>query len=266
MGEAASIRVRGLAKRFGETVALGGLDLDVWPGEIFGYVGPNGAGKTTTIRILCGMLDDFEGEVAVCGHDARRDPLAVKRVVGYVPETAALYDELTANEFLRFVAALHDLDDDDARGRSATLLDCFGLAEEADDRLGTFSKGMRQKVLLSAALLHDPEVLVLDEPLSGLDAHAVVVVKEVLTRLAAAGRTVFYSSHVLDVVERVCSRIALVDRGRIVATGSFDELQAAARAGSLERVVTELTNAGERHAETATRIVQAIRGPQRGAR
>jgi len=254
-----TIRIRGLTKRFGDTIALGGLDLEVYPGEIFGYVGRNGAGKTTTIRILCGILDDFEGQVSVCGHDVATDSFAVKRLVGYVPETAALYDELTAMEFLRFVGTLYDLEETDLEGRAHTLLDCFGLAAEADSRLGTFSKGMRQKVLISGALLHDPEVLVLDEPLSGLDAHAVVVVKEVLTQLSRAGKTIFYSSHVLDVVERVCNRIALIDAGAIVASGSFDELQALARGGSLERIVTDLTSTGE-HAATAARIVAAVRG------
>jgi ABC-2 type transport system ATP-binding protein len=254
-----TIRIRGLIKRFGDTVALGGLDLDVYPGEVLGYVGRNGVGKTTTIRIVCGMLGDFEGEVSVCGHDVAVDPLAVKRLVGYVPETAALYDELTAMEFLRFAGTLHGLEEAELETRARSLLDCFGLAAEADDRLGTFSKGMRQKVLLSGALLHDPEVLVLDEPLSGLDAHAVVVVKEVLTLLARAGKTIFYSSHVLDVVERVCDRIALIDAGVIVASGTFDELQARARGGSLERIVTQLTSAGE-HAATAARIVATVRG------
>jgi ABC-2 type transport system ATP-binding protein len=254
-----SIRIRGLVKRFGDVVALRGLDLDVHPGEIFGYVGRNGAGKTTTIRILCGMLDGFDGRVAVCGHDVAAEPLAVKRRIGYVPETAALYDELTAAEFLRFVGMLHDLGDEEGTRRTHALLECFGLAAEADDRLATYSKGMRQKVLLAAALLPDPDVLVLDEPLSGLDAHTVVVVKEILTQLAQAGKTIFYSSHVLDVVERVCDRIALVDRGVIVASGTFDELQARARGGSLERIVTELTSTDD-HAAIATRIVAAVRG------
>jgi ABC-2 type transport system ATP-binding protein len=252
-----TIRLRGLTKRFGSTTALAGIDLDVQAGEIFGYVGRNGAGKTTTIRVLCGMTDDFEGQVTVCGHDVRTEALAVKRRIGYVPETAALWDELTAMEFLRFVGTLHGLGDAVSDERGRTLLDCFGLTGEADARLGTFSKGMRQKVLISGALLHDPEMLVLDEPLSGLDAHAVLIVKEVLTRLARAGKTIFYSSHVLDVVERVCDRIALIDAGRIVALGTFEELQARARGGSLERIVTDLTNPGE-HAAAAARIVAAI--------
>jgi ABC-2 type transport system ATP-binding protein len=256
---APTIRIRGLIKRFGDTVALGGLDLDVYAGEIFGYVGRNGAGKTTTIRIICGMLGDFEGEVSVCGHDVATDPFAVKQLVGYVPETAALYDELTAMEFLRFVGTLHGLEQSRLESSARTLLGCFGLEAEADSRLGAFSKGMRQKVLLSGALLHDPQVLVLDEPLSGLDAHAVVVVKEILTQLSRAGKTIFYSSHVLDVVERVCNRIALIDAGVIAAGGTFDELKALARGGSLERIVTDLTSAGD-HAATAARIVATVRG------
>jgi ABC-2 type transport system ATP-binding protein len=253
------IRVRQLTKSFGATSVLRGLDLDVHAGEILGYVGPNGAGKTTTIKIVCGMLDGFQGDVRVCGHDVVTDTLAAKRCIGYVPETAALYDELTAMEFLRFAGTLHGLSDADVEARSRELLDCFGLARQADERLGTYSKGMRQKVLLTGALIHDPAVLVLDEPLSGLDAHAVVVVKEVLQRLARAGKTIFYSSHVMDVVERVCDRIVLIANGTIVASGTFDELQTQGRGGSLERIVTELTSGGE-HGATAERVLAALRG------
>jgi ABC-2 type transport system ATP-binding protein len=251
------IRVRNLSKSFGTTPVLRGLDLDVRAGEILGYVGPNGAGKTTTIKIVCGMLDDFQGDVRVCGHDVTTDTIAAKRCIGYVPETAALYDELTPVEFLRFAGTLHGLGDAEGESRARELLDCFGLAPAADARLGTFSKGMRQKVLLTGALLHDPPVLVLDEPLSGLDAHTVVVVKMVLQRLARAGKTIFYSSHVMDVVERVCDRIVLIADGAMVASGTFDELQAQGRGGSLERIVTELTSAGE-HEATAERVVASL--------
>jgi ABC-2 type transport system ATP-binding protein len=252
------IRVRNLSKSFGTTPVLRGIDVDARAGEILGYVGPNGAGKTTTIKIVCGVLDDFEGDVQVCGHDVTTDAIAAKRCIGYVTETAALYDELTAIEFLRFAGTLHGLAAADVDTRARELLDCFGLAPTADARLGTFSKGMRQKVLLSSALLHDPAVLVLDEPLSGLDAHTVVVVKEVLQRLARQGKTIFYSSHVMDVVERVCDRIVLVANGNIVASGTFDELQAQGRGGSLERIVTALTSAGE-HDATAERVIAALR-------
>jgi len=251
------IRVRNLSKSFGATPVLRGVDLDAHPGEILGYVGPNGAGKTTTIKIVCGMLNDFQGEVQVCGHDVTTDTLAAKRCIGYVPETAALYDELTPMEFLRFAGTLHGLADAHVEARARELLDCFGLAANADERLGTHSKGMRQKVLLTGALLHDPAVLVLDEPLSGLDAHTVVVVKAVLQRLARAGTTIFYSSHVMDVVERVCDRLVLIAHGAIVASGTFDELQARGRGGSLERIVSELSSAGDPDA-TATRVLAAL--------
>ncbi len=252
-----AIRLRGLTKRFDSVAVLAGVDLDVRAGEIFGYVGRNGAGKTTTIRILCGMTDDFDGEATVCGYDVRTEALAVKRRVGFVPETAALWDELTAMEFLRFVGTLHALGDEVSEARARTLLDCFGLGGEADARLGTFSKGMRQKVLLSAALVHDPDVLLLDEPLSGLDAHAVVVVKEVLVQLARAGKAIFYSSHVLDVVERVCDRIALLDAGRIVALGTFEDT-AGALAGRLARA--------DRHGPHQSRRARRDRGAHRRRR
>jgi ABC-2 type transport system ATP-binding protein len=253
-----TIHIRGLTKAFAGTPVLRGLDLDVHAGEILGFIGPNGAGKTTTLRIVCGMLDDFGGEVVVCGHDVATDPVAVKRRIGYVPEVAALYDELTAMEFLRFTGALHGLADADLETRARSLLACFGLETDAEARMSSFSKGMRQKVLLTSALLHDPDVLVLDEPLSGLDAATVMVVKAVLMRLAGNGKSVFYSSHVMDVVERVCDRIVLITDGAIAATGTFDELQAASRGGSLEHIVAELTSADE-HDAIAERVVAAMR-------
>jgi ABC-2 type transport system ATP-binding protein len=251
------IRVQGLTKSFGAKPVLCGVDLEIPRGQIFGYIGPNGAGKTTTVRILCGMLDGFGGSATVCGHDVAREPLDVKRHLGYVPESGALYDALTPLEYLQFVGRLYGLPLGEISRRAVKLLGLFGLSAEVEQRLSTFSKGMRQKVLIVAGLLHDPELVFMDEPLAGLDANSVVIVKEVMTRLAAAGKTIFYCSHVMDVVERICHRIAIINEGRIIADGSFHELQAMNKAASLERIFTDLTSAGG-HAVVADQFLRAL--------
>jgi ABC-2 type transport system ATP-binding protein len=239
-----TINIRGLTKGFGDKEVLRGLDLDVFPGQILGYIGPNGAGKTTTVRILTGTLDDFQGQVKVCGHDVSKAPIEVKRRIGYVPESAALYDSLTPLEFLRFVGRLHAIENDEIERRARRMLGLLGLEDEIERRVSTFSKGMRQKLLIVAAFIHNPDVIVLDEPLTGLDANSAVTVKEVISQSAAAGKTVFYCSHVMDVVERVCHRIVIINEGRFVADGTFEELQTMNKAASLERIFTQLTGEG----------------------
>jgi len=253
-----AIELAGLRKAYGGRVVLDGIDLAVERGAILGYIGPNGAGKSTTVKILCGLLPSFEGEARVLGLDPRADPLAVKRKIGYVPENAALYELLTVAEFLLLVGRLHALDDELVKRRSAVFLEVFELADRLGARIQTLSKGMRQKVLLTSALLHDPEVVFLDEPLSGLDVNATILVKEVIRELAAAGKTVFYCSHVMDVVERVCDRIAILDGGKLVALGSFEELQRAQGGGSLEHIFAQLTSEGGQ-AEKAQALLEALR-------
>ena len=257
MGELA-IELRGLRKSFGNRAVLDGIDLSVERGTILGYIGPNGAGKSTTVKILCGLLPSFEGEARVLGLDPRADPLEVKRRIGYVPENAALYELLTVAEFLLLVGRLHRLEDELVKRRATTFLEVFELADRLGARIQTLSKGMRQKVLLTSALLADPEVVFLDEPLSGLDVNATILVKELIRALADAGKTVFYCSHVMDVVERACDRIAILDGGKLVAQGSFEELQAARGGGSLEQIFARLTSAGGQ-AEAARRLVTSMR-------
>ena len=251
------IRLRGLTKSFADKPVLRGIDLDIAPGQILGYIGPNGAGKTTTVKILIGMLDTFGGLAEVCGHNVAADPLAVKRRIGYVPESAALYESLTPMEYLRFVGQLHGLDTAEIERRAREMLDLFDLSGEVDNRLTTFSKGMRQKVLIVAGMIHNPDVLFLDEPLSGLDANSAVTVKEIIGRLAALGKTVFYCSHVMDVVERVCDRIVILSDGSIVADGSFQQLQAMNKEASLERIFTHLTSEGG-HDVVADKFIRAF--------
>ena len=244
-GGGACLRIQGLSHRYGQQQVLRGIDLELPFGTVFGYIGPNGAGKSTTVRILVGLQSGYSGTVTVDGIDVAVDPLSVKQRVGYVPESAALYEVLTVREHLRLVGRLRRMDDGLVEARATELLELFGLTDRVDTRIASLSKGMRQKLLFTAALLHRPRLLVLDEPLSGLDVGATMLVKELLAALAARGVTVFYCSHMMDVVERVCDRIAVLDGGLIVADGSFDELSAAAEGGSLERVFAELTGAGD---------------------
>jgi len=253
-----SIEIRELRKLYGQQRVLDGIDLSIEAGTVFGYIGPNGAGKTTTVKILTGMLGHFTGEVRVAGHDPVADPLAVKRRIGYVPENARLYEALTVDEFLLLVGRLHDLDDAAIGGRATAILQALGLGGRRYSRIGSLSKGMRQKVLLTSALLHDPEVLFLDEPLDGLDVESTILVKEFVRRFADRGGTVFYCSHMMDVVERVCDRIAILAQGRVVADGSFAELEAqCAGGGSLERVFMALTHGGDAGAR-AQAVLDAI--------
>jgi len=257
------VRVSGLRKRYGDTVVLDGIDLTVPRGTILGYIGPNGAGKTTTVRILCGLLGEYEGEVRVAGFDPRTQALEIKRRIGYVPENAVLYESLTVAEFLLLVGRLHGLPDETIRTRGEAFLQAFELAGHLPARIATLSKGMRQKVLVTSALLHDPQLLFVDEPLSGLDVNSAILIKEFLRGLAAAGRTVFYCSHVMDVVERICDRIVILDGGRIAAQGTLEELERQVHGGSLESIFARLTSAGN-EAERA-RALLAVLGPAPGA-
>jgi len=248
-----------LGKSFGDKQVLRGIDLAVGPGQILGYIGPNGAGKTTTVKIMIGMLGDFTGRARVCGFDVARDPIEVKRRIGYVPEAGALYEALTPLEFLSLVGRLFGIGSDKLQEKALELLRIFDLQDRRDERMTAFSKGMKQKVLIIAGLIHNPEVIFLDEPLSGLDANSALVVKELIAGLAAAGRTVFYCSHMMDIVERVCDRIVIVDDGRIAADGTFESLQSGEKEASLERIFTQLTSAGG-HEQAARDFVRVIEG------
>lgn len=230
-----------LSRSYGEKQALIDLDLRVEPGEILGFLGPNGAGKSTTVKILTGLIRPTSGRALVAGFDVVEQPLEVKKRIGYVPETPAIYDSLTANEYLELVACLHHLDPKSAAARRREMLELFGLAANADQRMNEFSKGMRQKVVLAAALIHRPEVLILDEPLDGLDANTAMVVKELLKRLAAQGKTIMFSSHILDVVERMCTRIVIINNGRFVTSGTSAEICAREASATLEEAFSKLT-------------------------
>lgn len=237
------IRVRDLHYAYGTTPAVDGLDLDAGVGEVLGLLGPNGAGKSTTVKILTGMLPPQRGTVEVAGFDVRAEPMEVKRRVGYVPESGALYDALTPEEYFRFITLLYRLEPDVVRPRVDELLRMFDLEDVRSTRMTTFSKGMKQKVLIASALLHAPDVLILDEPLNGLDANATLVLKELLKGLAEQGRTVLFCSHLLDVVERICHRIVIVSAGRAIATGTPAEIATRTGCATLEAAFAHLTGA-----------------------
>jgi len=250
------IRIVDLKKSYGEKEILKGINLDIFPGQVIGCIGPNGAGKSTTVKILTGLIEDFTGTVEINGINIQKDPLAVKALLGYVPENAELYDVLTPMEYLDFVGKLYGMEDKVIQERSLKLLAAFGLESNVNNRMDTFSKGMRQKVLLISGIIHNPQIIVLDEPLSGLDANAVIFVKELISLLAKEGKTIFYCSHMMDVVEKVSDRILLINQGSIIADGTIEELKTDPNE-SLEHIFAKLTNTGS-SALDASNIITAI--------
>jgi ABC-2 type transport system ATP-binding protein len=253
--ESPVILTRNLSKTY-STKVLNDINLTIAPGEIIGYIGPNGAGKSTTIKILTGIIPEFDGEASVLGFDVRKNNLEIKRLIGYIPENAALYDTLTPMEYLHFIGQLYKLDRTQIDKKAKELLNVFDLGNYTDSRMTTFSKGMRQKVLLIAGMIHNPMLLFLDEPLSGLDANAVILVKEILAQFKRNGKTIFYSSHIMDVVEKISDRIMIINKGEMIANGTFEELNSQAR-GSLEKIFTELTGNHE-HESAAGQFINIL--------
>jgi ABC-2 type transport system ATP-binding protein len=236
-----------LTKRFGAQTAVDALSFAIPAGQIVGFLGPNGAGKSTTLKMLTGMLEPTSGTATVCGFNLSREPLEVKRRVGFVPESGAVFESLTGLEYLQMVAALYGIPEEGARARIHQFIAFFDLSFETltDKLLGAYSKGMRRKVVITSALLHNPPVVFFDEPLDGLDANAAVGFKALIQTLAREGKTIVYSSHILDVVERVCDRVLIIDKGRLILDGKPDELVAAHDAGTLEKLFTQVTGGGE---------------------
>jgi ABC-2 type transport system ATP-binding protein len=225
-----ALDIRGLHKSF-DRPAVAGLDLTVRAGEFYSLLGPNGAGKTTTLRMVAGLLPPDAGSIHVCGIDALRDPVAAKRIVAWVSDEPMIYDKLTPYEYLEFVAGLWSLDPEIAEARARDLMDWLGLIPHAHERCEGFSKGMRQKVALTGALVHGPRVIILDEPLTGLDAGSARQVKRVLRERVAAGGTVIMTTHILEVAERMADRVGIIAGGRLIAEGTLDELRAQAGRG-----------------------------------
>ena len=240
------------------TPILHGITFDVAPGSVAGYVGPNGAGKTTTMRLLTGALQPDAGRVLVGGADVVAQPLEAKRRFGYVPEHGHLYESFSPTEYLTFIGRMHGLTESVLTRRADAHLRFWGLDEVAGQSMTGFSKGMKQKVLIAAALLHDPPVLLLDEPLGGLDAHAVLQMRALLRTLAASGKTVFYSSHLLDAVEKVADLVIVLRDGRILQIGSPEEITTGAGGSSLEDAFGKLTAAADAYDEAELLVAEAF--------
>ena len=237
-----ALEIRGLIKQFGGHYAVDKLDLTVPQGEFHALLGPNGAGKTTTLRIVAGLAPADHGSVRVLGHDIAADPVAAKRVLAFLPDDPMLYGKLDALEYLEFVAGLWSMDARAARSRADALLERLGLADKATQRVESYSRGMRQKLALAGALIHDPQVMILDEPLTGLDAAAARQVKDILVERVRAGGTVILTTHILEIAERLAERISIISRGRILAQGTLAELRRqVGHGGTLEDVFLELT-------------------------
>ncbi len=252
------ITIKNLSKSYGNKEVLKDINLEVYRGEVIGYIGPNGAGKSTTVKIMLGLIGEYDGEINILGQDIKKEGIDYKRKIGYVPETGDIYENLKAREYLTFIGELYGMDYEEADVKAERLMELFGIKDVYDSRISSYSKGMRQKTLIISALINDPDILFLDEPLSGIDANSVMVFKEVLAELAKGGKTIFYSSHIMEVVEKLSSRIVLINNGEIVADGNIEDLKQGSMEGSLEKIFNELTGFKE-HEEIAKEIVATIK-------
>lgn len=237
------ISIDGLTKRYGDFTAVDQIDLDVAPGMIFGLLGPNGAGKTTTLRMIAGILEPDGGTVRIGGHDIILAPRAARTLLGFVPDRPFVYEKLTGAELLRFTAGLYGLDGPEVEARIDELLALWDLVPWRDQLIESYSHGMRQKIIISSALIHQPKVLVVDEPMVGLDPRSARLLKDLLRSYADGGGTAIVSTHTLELAETLCTRLAVIDRGRIVAEGTMDDLRrtAATDAAGLEEVFLRIT-------------------------
>jgi len=248
MGEPA-IEVRGLRKSFDKKEAVAGIDLDIVAGSLAGLVGPNGAGKTTTLSMMTGLLRPDAGRILINGIDVWADPAAAKAVIGVVPAEARLFERLSGEELLEYAGRLRGLPATEARSRAAQLLDVLGLTDDAKRLVADYSTGMRKKAALGCALIHNPSVLFLDEPLEGVDPVSADVIRRLLTRLAGTGSTVLFSSHVMELVEQVCDHVSVIDKGRILATGTTDEVRGGK---TLQQAFIDLVGPGSKQGEGLT--------------
>jgi ABC-2 type transport system ATP-binding protein len=251
------LRLRGVVKRYGSFTAVKGLDLDVHRGEIFGFLGPNGAGKTTTIRMVAGVLRPSAGTLHLGGDDLVAEPAKAKQRLGYIPDRPYLYEKLSGGEFLRFVAGLWGKDTPETMARADRLLELFHLTEWKNELIESYSHGMRQKLLISSALIHQPEMILVDEPMVGLDPRSARLLKDLMRTFVEEGGTVFLSTHTLEVAEALCDRIAIISEGDIIALGSMDQLRAQAEASGgahLEDIFLKVTGG-----EAMQDVIQSLR-------
>ena len=251
------LEIRGLTKRYNGIAAVKDVSFTIAAGEILGYVGPNGAGKSTTVKMMIGLVEPSEGEIWFNGRSILDDLAGFQGRLGYVPEEPHLYPYLSGHEYWQLAGRLHGMPHRVLESKIGELLHLFGLWDDRHCAVSAYSKGMRQKILLSAALLGNPEVLVLDEPMSGLDVTAAMVVRELLRAMAARGRILFYSSHVLEVVEKICTRVLILRQGRVAAHDSMEQLRDRLHQSSLEGIFAELT-AGQNPRQEADRILEVM--------
>jgi ABC-2 type transport system ATP-binding protein len=239
------IKLINLTKNYGKLIAVNNVNLEVAEGEIFGFLGPNGAGKTTTIKMMAGLLQPTDGGSLIGGFDVQKEPLKAKFITGFIPDRPFLYEKLTAAEFMHFVSELYGMGD--AKQRINELLELFGLPDWKDELVGNFSHGMKQRLVMASALLHHPKVLVVDEPMVGLDPRGSRLVKDIFKDLASKGVTVFMSTHTLEIVEQMCTRVAIINLGGIIAEGSVEDLGRMARMpeSHLEQIFLRLTGGDE---------------------
>ncbi|MDG2239357.1 MAG: ABC transporter ATP-binding protein [Longimicrobiales bacterium] len=253
------LELKAVQKRYGGFTAVKSLDLAVPRGEIFGFLGPNGAGKTTTIRMVAGVLRPSGGQILVGGADLDEDPETAKSRVGYIPDRPFLYEKLSGGEFLRFVAGLWGREGDEVEARADRLLELFQLTPWKNELIESYSHGMRQKILISSALIHQPELIVVDEPMVGLDPRSARLLKDLMRTFVDNGGTVFLSTHTLEVAEALCDRIAIINQGEIIALGTMDELQSQSETGGahLEEIFLKLTG-GEAMVDVIQGLKEAI--------
>ncbi len=237
------LEIKNLTKKFGDKVAVDNIDLSVKSGEIYGFLGPNGAGKTTTIKMIVGMLMPDGGSITVDGIDAINDDVEAKRQIAYVPDSPEIYDIMTGRQYLNFIADVFELSDEERNKQIDRYAEVFEMKDNLDVMIAGYSHGMKQKIVIMGALIHSPKLLILDEPMVGLDAKSSFRLKEIMRALADEGRTVFFSTHVMEVAENICDRIGIINRGKVIAVGTLDEIKAAAKdTGSLEKIFLELTD------------------------
>ncbi len=236
-----------VTKQYGKSAvpAVEDLTLHIPAGKTYGFIGPNGAGKTTTIRLLTGILQPTEGRITVGGVDMQKDPIAAKRLIGFVPDAGEMYDRLTGLQYLNFMADVYGVGKAERKAYIERSLTLYGLEDAARDQIRSYSRGMRQKLTIIGALIHNPPVWVLDEPMVGLDPRAAHILKEQMRTHCEAGNTVFFSTHVLDVAEKLCDEIAIINKGRVVAEGSLEELRSGEQSASLEQLFLEMTQGEE---------------------
>lgn len=237
------IIIKNLTKHYGNLTAVSGLSLDIPDGECFGFLGPNGAGKTTTIKLLAGLLKPNEGIIEISGYDIQKDPQKVKGIIGYIPDKAFIYEKLTGGEFLDFVAELYQVNGNFVREKREELLNLFAIKDFENELVEGYSHGMRQKLVITAALIHNPKVIIVDEPMVGLDPKGMRQVKEIFKQLTKSGVTIFMSTHTMSVAQEMCHRIGIINKGKLIALGNMNDLQKQAQVSSgLEDVFLQLTS------------------------